>query len=120
MQKCELVMHTSCYPQPGLYIFPLWVYIHNMVRPKCDKIVKFKGCISALIPSCPEKSKEQFLELLPEELEALRLADVNDLSQTIAAEKMGVSQSTFQRLLAAARKKAATALVEGRGINLMK
>lgn len=90
-----------------------------MVRPKCDKIVKFKGCINALIPSCPIKSKEKFLELLPEELEALRLADVDDHTQTVAAEKMGVSQSTFQRLLAGARKKTATALVEGRGINLI-
>lgn len=90
-----------------------------MVRPKCEKIVKFKGCIASLLPSCPIKCKEKFIELLPEELEALRLADVLDLSQTESATKMGVSQSTFQRMLAAAHKKAATALVEGRGINLI-
>lgn len=91
-----------------------------MVRPKCEKIVTFKGCINALLPSCPIKCKEKFIELLPEELEALRHADVNDLSQTESAEKMGVSQSTFQRMLSSARKKSATALVEGRGINLIK
>lgn len=90
-----------------------------MVRPKCTKIVKFKGSIHALLPSCPIKSKEAFVDLLPEELEALRLADVLGHTQTVSAEKMGVSQSTFQRVLTAARTKSATALVEGRGINFL-
>jgi predicted DNA-binding protein (UPF0251 family) len=38
--------------------------------------------------------------LLPEELEALRLADLEGLSQVEAAGRMGVSRSTFQRILA--------------------
>ncbi len=90
-----------------------------MVRPKCEKIVKFKGSIHSLLPSCPIRQKEPFIELLPEELEALRLADSQGLTQVVSAKHMGISQSTFQRLLENARKKTATALVEGRGINLL-
>ena len=40
------------------------------------------------------------VQLLPEELEALRLADLEDLEQAQAAEQMGISRSTFQRILA--------------------
>ncbi len=51
--------------------------------------------------------------LLPEELEALRLADAEGLNQEAAAEAMGVSRSTFQRTLARARRQVALALSEG-------
>jgi predicted DNA-binding protein (UPF0251 family) len=50
--------------------------------------------------------------LLPEELEALRLADLQELSQEEAAMRMQVSRSTFQRILARARRQVALALVE--------
>lgn len=51
--------------------------------------------------------------LLPEELEALRLADLEGLSQVEAAASMGVSRSTFQRILARGHRQVALALVEG-------
>jgi hypothetical protein len=47
-----------------------------------------------------------------DELEALRLADVEGLYQEAAAQRMGVSRPTFARILARARSAAATALVE--------
>lgn len=53
------------------------------------------------------------IELASDELEALKLCDYNGLFQTQAGERMGVSRGTVQRLLAAARKKVAAALVEG-------
>lgn len=53
-----------------------------------------------------------------EELEALRLKDLEGLDQDSCAEKMGISQSTFQRLLAGARFKLARALIEGRAIRV--
>jgi predicted DNA-binding protein (UPF0251 family) len=52
-------------------------------------------------------------ELLHEELEALRLADLERLSQVDAAKCMGVSRSTFQRILTRARGQVALVLVEG-------
>jgi predicted DNA-binding protein (UPF0251 family) len=51
--------------------------------------------------------------LLPEELEALRLVDLEDLSQEAAAGRMGVSRSTFQRIVTQARRQVALALTEG-------
>ncbi len=46
-----------------------------------------------------------------EELEALRLADLEGRYQEDAAEQMGVSRSTFQRIVTRARRKVTQALV---------
>ena len=56
--------------------------------------------------------------LLQEELEALRLADLDGLTQQDAAVRMGVSRSTFQRIVARARRQAALALVEGHALQV--
>lgn len=48
-----------------------------------------------------------------DELEALRLADLEGLYQEAAAERMGVSRPTFARILARARQIVARALIEG-------
>jgi uncharacterized protein len=58
------------------------------------------------------------VSLLAEELEALRLADLKELSQEVAAVRMGVSRSTFQRILAHARRQVALALVEGYALRI--
>lgn len=58
------------------------------------------------------------VSLLPEELEALRLADLQDLSQEEGAEAMQVSRSTFQRILSRARRQVALALVEGHALRI--
>ncbi|MDG6222250.1 MAG: DUF134 domain-containing protein [Candidatus Bathyarchaeota archaeon] len=50
----------------------------------------------------------------PAELEAMRLVDLEDLSQEEAGDKMGVSRGTIWRLVKNARKKVAQALTEGR------
>jgi len=49
-----------------------------------------------------------------DELEALRLADLEGLYQEAAAERMGVSRPTFARILARARSAVARALIEER------
>jgi predicted DNA-binding protein (UPF0251 family) len=48
--------------------------------------------------------------LLREELEALKLCDLDDLTQAEAGVRMGVSRGTIQRILTSARKKVAKAL----------
>jgi len=53
-----------------------------------------------------------------EELEAIRLKDLEGLDQEICAEKMGVSRATFQRIIHLARLKLAKALVEGKAIRI--
>ncbi len=56
--------------------------------------------------------------ILLDELEAMRLVDGEELKQTEAAERMGISQSTIARLLSSGRKKAALALAHGEALQL--
>lgn len=58
------------------------------------------------------------VNLVLDELEALRLCDLLGLDQDEAGERMGVSRATVQRLLAAGRAKVVDALVHGKGIVL--
>lgn len=53
-----------------------------------------------------------------DELEAMRLADMEDLSHEDAAVRMNISRPTFGRVVASGRKKVATALVEGKAIRI--
>lgn len=50
-----------------------------------------------------------FLDL--DELEALRLCDLEDLSQAEAGSRMSVSRGTVQRLVASGRKKVMEAII---------
>lgn len=51
-----------------------------------------------------------------DELEALRLADLEGLYHEEAAERMGISRATFGRIVASARRKVADALIHGKTI----
>ena len=53
-----------------------------------------------------------------EEVEAIRLKDLERLEQGEAAERMNISRSTFQRVLASAQKKIADALLNGKAIRI--
>ena len=61
----------------------------------------------------PPEIKPSEIEVSLDELEALRLADIEGLNQSDAARIMGVSQPTFHRILRSARRKAGIALVGG-------
>ena len=65
------------------------------------------------------RSNDPPIQLEPAELEALRLVDLEDLSQEEAGEKMGVSRGTVWRLLQNARKKVITAIVQGRVLDIL-
>ncbi len=52
------------------------------------------------------------------ELEAIRLVDLEGLSQEEASVRMGISRRTFWSDLRSARVKVATALVNGRAIRI--
>jgi predicted DNA-binding protein (UPF0251 family) len=53
-----------------------------------------------------------------DEVEALRLADLNGFYQETAAEQMKVSRATFARIVNSAHKKIAEALVMGKAIRV--
>jgi predicted DNA-binding protein (UPF0251 family) len=57
--------------------------------------------------------------LRTDELEAIRLSDALGLSQADAAEKMGVSQPTFNRILSRGRSSVAQALVDGMALEIV-
>ena len=56
--------------------------------------------------------------LTVEGYEALRLAEIEGLTQEEAAERMNVSRHTFGRILAQARKAVAQAVVQGRALRI--
>jgi len=56
--------------------------------------------------------------LLPDELEALKLYEVDGLDQKQASEKMKISQPTFARTLDSAIKKIAQAIIGGNAIKI--
>lgn len=60
--------------------------------------------------------EEIFLEA--DELEALRLADLEELYQNDAADKMGVSRQTFGNIIKRAHHKVADALINGKAIQI--
>jgi len=53
-----------------------------------------------------------------DEMEAMRLKNIAELDQIKAAKRMGVSQSTFQRILASANRKVSDALLRGKAIKI--
>jgi predicted DNA-binding protein (UPF0251 family)/predicted Fe-Mo cluster-binding NifX family protein len=53
-----------------------------------------------------------------DEAEALRLADLEGLYQEAAARSMGVSRPTFGRIIEAARRKAADAILNGKALRI--
>ena len=82
-----------------------------MVRKRCCSMVELEPC-SRIFHPFPAGSLHQ-VKLGMEELEALRLKDLEGKDQTECAALMGLSRPTFQRLLYLARAKVAQALVEG-------
>jgi predicted DNA-binding protein (UPF0251 family) len=53
-----------------------------------------------------------------DELEAIRLADLEGLYHERAASEMDVSRATFGRILDAARRKVAEAIVNGKALKI--
>lgn len=92
--------------------------MHNMVRPKKLKRIFFEPGVRYFKPRAVSLNDLQEVILTLDELEALRLSNLEELSQGDAAKKMDVHQSTFQRTLARAEKKVTDALVNGKAIKL--
>ncbi|OIO79889.1 MAG: hypothetical protein COW11_03825 [Candidatus Omnitrophica bacterium CG12_big_fil_rev_8_21_14_0_65_43_15] len=56
--------------------------------------------------------------LTMDELEAVRLADLQEMYQEDAAKKMNISRQTFANIVASARKKIADCLVNGKALKI--
>ena len=91
-----------------------------MTRPKKDRCLRFNPEVLYFKPRGVPLSTLEEEELFPDELEALKLHDVDGLDQVEAAKKMKVSQPTFGRILDKAYKKIAVAVVKGKAIKISK
>lgn len=62
----------------------------------------------------------EIVELSIEEVEALRLKNIEDLDQSECAKQMKTSATTFQRILTSAYKKLSDSIVNGKAIKIIK
>ena len=91
-----------------------------MTRPKKNRCLRFNPEVLYFKPRGIPLSTLEEEELFTDELEALKLHDVDGLDQIEAAKKMNISQPTFGRILDKAYKKIATAIVKGKAIKITK
>mgnify|MGYP003605499489 FL=1 len=89
-----------------------------MARPTKWRKIENVPAIAYFVPSDKKivEIPENILKL--EELEAIRLKDLEGLEQGECADKMEVSRPTFQRILLSAREKIADSLVNGKTIHI--
>ncbi|WP_331487991.1 DUF134 domain-containing protein [Caminicella sporogenes] len=87
-------------------------------RPVKPRRIAFMPKNKYFLPLGKRKCELDEIKLKLEELEAMRLKDIEKLSQEECAQKMNVSRQTFQLIIDSARKKVAQALTEGKAINI--
>jgi len=89
-----------------------------MTRPrKRRRVCFYPSCVCFKPQGVPKRLLGEAV-LTIDELEAIRLADLENLGQVRAAQEMAISQSTFARLLSSAHHKVSTALVRGKMIKI--
>lgn len=91
-----------------------------MPKHKIPRCVCFNPGVTCFKPQGIPLRLLQEVILMPDEVEALKLYEVDCLEQTEAAKKMKVSQPTFARILGSANKKVADALIKGKAIRVEK
>lgn len=85
-----------------------------MPRPVCCRKISFMSNFSAFKPVGVRAVELDEVVLSHDELEAIRLADLEGLYYEDAANLMEVSRQTFGRIVETARNKIASALIEGK------
>jgi len=89
-----------------------------MPRPPKSRRVGFLPHVTYFKPAAVPMRYLKEVRLSVDELEALRLKDVESLQQEEAAGRMGIAQSTYQRILTTARRKLTEAIVKGRALRI--
>ncbi len=91
-----------------------------MPRPKSLRHITFQPNVTYFKPQGVPMRFLDVIELTHEEVECLRLKNIEGLDQDEAAKKIKTSQSTFQRILSSAYKKVSQALIKGQAIKIIK
>lgn len=89
-----------------------------MPRPKIPRYLQFNPSVVYFKPQGIPLQMLEEVAVRADELEALKLYDVDGLEQIKAAGKMKISQPTFARILDGAYKKIAEALIRGKAIKI--
>ena len=91
-----------------------------MTRPKKPRRLRFKPDVHYFKPQgIPLRMLDEVI-LEHDELEALKLHDIDGLNQVDAAKQMDISQPTFARVLDGAYKKVAEGIIGGKAIRIPK
>jgi predicted DNA-binding protein (UPF0251 family) len=87
-------------------------------RPKIKRTIRFFPEITYFKPAgIPLRNLGEVI-LSMDEVEAMRLAELEDLDQEEAAKKMKISRITFMRILHSAHKKIAESLIYGKALRI--
>ena len=87
-------------------------------RPVKPRKIAFIPQNTYFIPAHKAKCELKVINLKFEELEAMRLKDIEKLNQEECAQNMNVSRQTFQLIIDEARNKVVKALTEGMAISI--
>ena len=83
--------------------------------PKCRRVAFLPNVTYFKPAGIPLRVLDE-VQLSVEEVEAIRIKDLEGLDQEAGGEKMNVSRATFQRVLASGRQKIADALLNGKAV----
>ena len=81
------------------------------MRPKKTRWIKCLPGERCFLPKCKRSGGLEGVAVTIDEFEAVRLADLEELTHAQAAKLMKVSRPTFTRILSSAHKKVADGLV---------
>lgn len=88
-------------------------------RPRMNRSLEGGPSARCYAPQCNSNERDEVVSLLPEEMAALNLIDLQELEQEQAAAVLGVSRKTIWRDIHEARRKIADALINGKTIQMM-
>jgi len=89
-----------------------------MARPPCCRRIAAMPVAAAFGPVSTSSGEADQVVVTLDEFEAVRLADLEELYQEHAAERMAVSRPTFSRIIESAHRKIAEALVSGKNLRI--
>lgn len=87
-------------------------------RPRMSRTLKGGPAARCYAPQCDSDQQGEVVSLLPEEMAALNLIDMQQMEQEQAASVLGVSRKTIWRDIHEARRKIADALINGKTIQM--
>ena len=87
-------------------------------RPRMNRSLEGGPAGRCYAPQCDSDRKGDIVLLLPEEMAAINLIDLQQMEQEQAAVALGVSRKTIWRDIHEARRKIADALINGKTIQM--